>query len=365
LNSKGSFAIKLEQIQHINPSQFSALKSCPLRVVFSSTHIPRYLPASPSTRLGTIVHKVVEIAGVHQFDETTFEELWHSKVQEQEQQMKQSWFERHLIPLHKTALDYDVKKRQCFLLLRSLKSPLAPMREIDSLKTLKEHSLKSRDGLIIGRADKIRTEQDGTTTIIDYKTGKIHRDKKDTKWAPEYEEQLKLYAALFNEEYNKWPSSLAVITLDGQKKDINFNETECAILLEQCRKELLAINSIIAGDESLSTKTSKLAYPSPAKCRYCLHRPICEPYFDVRQRSLAKDWPLDIWGEVKEKKVLLNGLGKITLVTLLGAVSNIRGLKIDRQPALAQSNKIAIFSLQNDGSENNFKEGQFTTIYGI
>jgi ATP-dependent exoDNAse (exonuclease V) beta subunit len=184
LNPKISYDVKLQQLRHISPSQFSALKRCPLRVIFSSTPIPRYLPSSPSARLGTVVHKIVEIAGAHQFDEGAVEDLWHSKVQEQEQQMKQSWFDRHLIPLDKTAPDYEVKKRQCFLILGSLKSTLTTVPGIASVQTLKEQSLKSKDGLIVGRADEIRTEQDGTVTIVDYKTGKIHGDQQDTKIGP-------------------------------------------------------------------------------------------------------------------------------------------------------------------------------------
>ena len=69
---------------------------------------------------------------------------------------------------------------------------------------------------------------------------------------------------------------------------------------------------------------------------------------------------------ISEKKLLGNGLRKIVLDPLWGnSQIKIRGLQLDRHEALDSFQKIGIFSLYSDKKDNNFKEGLFTTIYGL
>jgi hypothetical protein len=56
----------------------------------------------------------------------------------------------------------------------------------------------------------------------------------------------------------------------------------------------------------------------------------------------------------------------ITLIPSVGTLSiNIRGLQMERHLAIDAFKRIAAFSLYSDGPCNNYKEGPFTTIYGI
>jgi CRISPR/Cas system-associated exonuclease Cas4 (RecB family) len=307
------------------------------------------------------VHRVIEISGGHSMDEDAFQKLWDGCVCDQEEQMGKSWFERHLVPLSITALDFHLKRNQCFLLLHA-RDNVTQSKKPDASESFHEQWLQSKDGLVVGRADEIRFEGGGAT-IIDYKTGNISGQSIEAEVLSEYKEQLKLYAALFHEEHEEWSHNLIVISLNGKSHYIDFEENECLILLEESKNMLRRVNSIIEANEKAPLK---LASPSQTNCWYCLYRPLCEPYFLARQGDLTEGWSNDVWGIVAEKKMLRNGLGKIVLTPLSGTSPiNIRGLRLERHAALDAFQKIGIFSLYSDNSDNNYKEGQFTTIYGI
>jgi CRISPR/Cas system-associated exonuclease Cas4 (RecB family) len=298
-------------------------------------------------------------------DEDCFKRLWDRCVRDEEERMGKSWLERHLSPLSLTALDFHVKKSQCFLLLQAREN-VNQNKKPEAAKSFHEKWLRSKDSLVVGRADEIRFNEAGAT-IVDYKTGSISGQSFKEEVLSEYQEQLKLYAALFHEEHEEWPNNLIVIGLDGKSHCIDYEKNECLILLEESKNMLQRVNSIIADNMTSGKPTlSKLASPSQTKCRYCLYRPICEPYFLMRQSNSAEGWPNDAWGVVAEKRILQNGLGKIVLIPLQGSfTTNIRGLRLERHGALGVCQKIGVFSLCSDNSENNYKEGQFTTIYGI
>lgn len=352
-------------ISHISPSLFSSLKECLLRAVWIHNQIPGLLPISPSARLGTVVHQIIEISAGHVMDEADFLKLWDLFVLDQEEQMRNSWFERHLVPLDTTASDFHVKRKQCFLLLRARDNKARSIKP-NSSSEFHEHWLRSKDGLVMGKVDEIRFGEGGAT-IIDYKTGNIFGQSVATEILSEYEEQLKLYAALFYEEYEQWPSDLIVVGLDGRNHHIGYEKNECLALLEESKDLLRRVNKIIEADRGSNRKTQlRMASPSQTKCRYCLYRPICEPYFLARQGDLTGDWPNDKWGIITGKTMLRNGRAKITLIPLFGTAStNIRALRLERHHALDAFKKIAAFSLYSDNSCNSYKEGPFTTIYGI
>ena len=352
---------QLKPLKHVSPTQFSSLKECQLRAVLAAGYSPNLLPISPSSRLGIVVHRIIEMNAGHGLSERDFMELWEKCVRDQEYQMNKSWFERHLLPLSKTALDFHVKKSQCFLLLKHSESLSEELKPAVS-QCFREKYLKSKDRLVIGRADEIRFGEDGAS-LIDYKTGNVLDQSVETEIQTEYQNQLKIYAALFNEEHGLWPKNLILITLDGKYHKIEFSRSECLTLLNQAKDLLLQVNKIIMTDVEPSLK---LASPSPSRCRYCLYRPCCKSYFIVRRNSSPEGWPNDFWGTVTEKKLLLNGLGKLALKTFSGTYPiSIRALKLERHIALKSYQRIGAFSLCSDNLPNYYREGQFTTIYGL
>jgi CRISPR/Cas system-associated exonuclease Cas4 (RecB family) len=353
-------------LKHISPSQFISMKECKLRAVWAANNAPRNLPIYPSSRLGIIIHKMIETAGNRNLDEPELEEIWDICVRDQEEQMKKTWFEKHLVPLSSSALDFNLKKSQCFMLLKSRPCVKGEWNQ-EYVKSCHEIWLRSKDGFVVGRADAIRYEQGGAA-ILDYKTGNVAGQSFDEKLLSGYEEQLKTYAALFYEEYEEWPRSLMIMGLDGKCRHIAYTEDESKALLGELKDMLTQINQTILHNHATAPKDafSELASPSKVNCRFCLYRPSCEPYFLKRQNNREDGWPNDIWGTLLEKKVLKNGLGKILLAELCnGNQIGIRSLHLDRHVSLALSTQISAFSLYIDDSPCLFKEGPFTTFYGI
>jgi CRISPR/Cas system-associated exonuclease Cas4 (RecB family) len=352
----------LKPLKHVSPTHLKSLKECKLRTILSSNGCPNLLPYSPSLRLGMVVHKVLEISSNNGVEKHQFEEIWEQAVKDQENKMTENWYESHLVPLSITALDFHVKKNQCMLLIKTNES-LSLRQEVDRVKFLHEQWLQTKDGLVIGRADEIMFDG-SSATIIDYKTGNVVDESNSENVTRQYQEQLKLYAALFLEEYGKMPDSLIIIGLDGKSHQIYFQKNECLSLLEQLKAILKEVNKTIETNEGVEQIQLALASPHQLICKYCHYRPICRPYFYARKDSLLKDWPNDTWGVVKDLKILQNGLAKVVLTPIFGNPPvSIRGLRLERHPEMKPGTNIAVFSLHSDGSVNSFKEGLFTTIY--
>jgi CRISPR/Cas system-associated exonuclease Cas4 (RecB family) len=307
---------------------------------------------------------VIELSAKTETDSSDFHKLWDKCVNTQEAQMREKWFERHLIPLSNTASNFHVKKIQCSLLLQArVKSMCFEISEVTPAKH--EQWLRSKDGLVVGCADEIRYEGPGEgATLIDYKTGRICEDSAEGEILPQYKDQLMLYAALFYEETDQWPARLMITGLDGSRHLVDFEKKDCLALLELSKEVLSELNRRIENETDV---LKLLANPAQENCQYCLYRPICKSYFLQRKGNKSVGWNSDVWGILEEKKVLLNGLGKISLIPLSGGVDNqmrIRSLQLRRHPALESCQTIGVFSLFPDGSSNCFTEGKFTTIYG-
>ena len=234
-----------------------------LRAVLKSNRIPNFLPASPSSTIGSILHQIFELSHGKPMNNESFQNLWDRCVSCQEEKMLNSWFERHFVPLSRTARDFHLKKSQCFLLLDSRESYI-PIENIAASKSFQEKWSSSEDGLVVGRADEIRFDG-GDATIIDFKTGHVTGESNEEVLI-EYQEQLKLYAALFHDQYGNWPKDLIIKSLDGGIYHIDFEEDECQILLEESKAMLRQVNNILEHYQTLSENAQmELATPEPKK----------------------------------------------------------------------------------------------------
>ena len=57
------FTPRIEALKTISPSRFTALQECALREVWAASQTPQLLPSSPSARLGSIIHRLLQEAG--------------------------------------------------------------------------------------------------------------------------------------------------------------------------------------------------------------------------------------------------------------------------------------------------------------
>ena len=371
--------LAISPLKRISPSRFIALKDCVLREIWTAMKQPSLLPTSPTAILGRIIHKLLEEAGKGQFGKGNtkgVEKRWAELVYEIEQQMKGSWLERSLVPLRRTVPDYEVRKIRAFRKAVEIASEATASRHktIGKSRVRFEVWVESSDGLIGGFIDQVQETDEGAV-LRDYKSGHV-LDKQKTngelKIKDEYEAQLKLYAALYQSTFGRWPVRLEIVPLHGANQPLLFYPTECTNLLEDATDFLVEINRGINEMAASSAEASErfFANPSPSVCRLCQFRPGCSAYRDATDMAAEDQWPQDVWGTVTEIRELGNGRISVSLqvANRQYAVAHIRGLgpSLDRHPALqliSQGDQIAAYSLQRSASLSSFSETPATVIY--
>jgi hypothetical protein len=245
--------------------------------------------------------------------------------------MARNRFERHLLPLSETVRQFDVIRIRAERRAAELSGDVsaAPIRggDAESAPFGFELRVKSGDGLIVGRIDRVLATREGTV-IQDYKSGAISIDD-DGKSAirPEYVNQLRLYAALYYETTHVWPARLELVPLTGPPQDVAYSKMESMKALDSARELLTRVNEDLAGSNGDWDHIERsLADPSPEACRFCAYRPGCLPYLSTRPVGDRSEWPLDFWGEFGRLTKLGNGMSMISLTAEGGLPLFIRGI---------------------------------------
>jgi len=349
-----------------------------LREIWSASRQQPLLPNSPAARLGSVIHRLLEISGkglIKNIDPVEIQHIWDGLVRKTEQEMDESWLERALVPLKRTVLQYEVRRiRACTRAEEILSARAsADKGEVERRSRRFETWIETNDGLVGGTIDEIQ-ETDAGAVLRDYKSGYI------TMAAPEggateidrkYSLQLKLYAALFASKYQRWPARIEIVPLQGAEQVIPFDPSECEALLNQAVSTLNELNRRInrqLGSTDQGTNDGEFANPTPENCRFCLFRPNCKPYKASRDLSRNSDWPRDVWGTVSEFRLLGNGRLTLAITERDKKTIRVRGLTATgfRHPAVAvirEGEDVAIFNLGGNIDRGDFTESQSTIIY--
>lgn len=335
----------LKPLARISPSRYLSMQNCTLREVWTANpEVPKLLPISPAAKVGIVAHKILELVGRGVIkDENMMSEHWEKEILSVEQLMKNNLLERHLVPLAKSTRNYEVKRQLCFHMAKKLFGYRHFQIQHQGVKTEYELWVETDDKKIGAKIDVVRHNQDGIQ-IIDYKTGAvIDTNFQDAYVKKEYQQQLKLYAVIYQSARNVWPVRLTVIDPNQQDYDIQFTRSECLTLLQRAKEFLKSINGKIL--EKVSA--SELAQPSPDTCKYCRYRPGCTKYWS--HRNDTSNWPTDCYGIIKDKFLLGNGNYRIVLGFDNNEIS-IRGLSKERFPFLEDVGvkKIILCNLTKD-----------------
>jgi RecB family exonuclease len=369
----------LTALERISPSRFQSLKGCASREIWAAGGLRHLLPAPPAAKLGSAIHRLLEEAGKGLFREggtTAIEKRWDELTAEAESAMRSSWLESHFVPLKATVRDYQVRRLRAIQRAAEISQSLrpAPTLPAGQLPRKCELWVATPDGLAGGYIDQVEVCPAGAV-LRDYKTGHILEGASAATAGvvkESYEVQLKLYAAIYASATGVWPTKLELIPLQGPVREVEFSRSECEELLGEARNAVADINSIIANNAPARAETL-LAAPSPGSCRYCLFRPACSAYRTARERGATDDaWPEDLWGTVREKRVLGNGkilLGIQQAIPGAPAVT-IRGLNAtpERHPALSTlvpGDSVAAFGLKSSGIGGTLQESSWTVIYRL
>jgi CRISPR/Cas system-associated exonuclease Cas4 (RecB family) len=275
-----------------------------------------------------------------------------------EEEMKKNPLEKHLVPLAIHTHNYRVKQVMTYNLIRPLFREIAGQVAVGN-KAETELWVQSEDGRIGGKIDLIKHTEEGIH-IIDYKTGMITDSSSAGNTIKDgYKNQLMMYAALYYSSQGIWPIKLVLIGLDQYQYEIPVDKNECQTVIKSAIDFLDELNVRINAGMSADT----FAEPSPENCRFCSYRPTCKKYW--AQREEQSDWPTDIKGLMRGKKLLGNGSMKIELESKNECVS-IRGLTPERYIFLNSAcNEVMFCNLGKDITKGYYREIPMTTGYGL
>lgn len=349
--------INFKEIKRISPSQFYSMKNCAYKSLLAEAFDKKpLLPLSPNAYFGTVLHKILELIakGIVK-SEDDFNTEFDNLVKVLEEDLKQNGF-GFFIPLKVKLRNFGLKKIQ---LKKHLRTETEKTTSLGNIKFYSEKWFESQDKLIGGKIDLV-IENENQIEILDFKTGAITQDCLDDEGEiysdvkNEYKEQLKLYAHLYFENTNRFPTALSLVDLARQKFPVEFSEQECKSLFDEAKSLLKSTN------DSINTKSFS-ANPKQENCKYCLYRPACSFF----HKKLETDFSFnDVWGEIKQVKKFQNG--NVSLFLQNGdknlTIKNISSEEFDKLNN-NKNKQIRIYNVRKEATEFVYSVVDTTKFY--
>lgn len=349
--------IDFKEIKRISPSQFYSMKNCAYKSLLAEAFEKKpLLPISPNAYFGTVLHRMLELitkGSIKNEDEFNVEFDKQVKIVEDDLQNKGFGF---LVPLKMKLKNFGLRKIQLKKHLRN--EPERPMNKTN-LKFYSEKWFESKDYLIGGKIDLI-VENGNYVEIIDFKTGTVTEDYLDDEGETtsdvktEYKEQLKLYAYLYFENTNNFPTSLSLVDLAKKKFSVEFSEEECKTTFDEAKSLLGKINSCV-------NENRFYANPTETNCKFCLYRPACVFYQVVLDKNFSFN---DVSGEIKDVKRFQNGNVSVFLQNgqLDLTIKNFSSEEYDELNN-RRNRKISIYNLRKEATDFIYSVADTTMIY--
>lgn len=349
--------INFKEIKRISPSQFYSMKNCAYKSLLAEAFDKKpLLPLSPNAYFGTVLHKILELItkGIVK-NEDDFNTAFDKQLKIVEDFLQENGF-GFFVPLQRKLRNFGLKKIQ---LKKHLRNEPKQQTNLGDVNFYSERWFESKDKLIGGKVDLI-IENNDNIEIIEFKTGAITQDclndeeelYSDVK--EEYKEQLKLYAYLYFENTNRFPTTLSLVDLTNQQFMVVFSEEECKIIYDEAKNLLKTTNNCIR------TKSFS-ATPTEVNCKYCLYRPACSFFI----RKLETDFSFnDVFGEIKDVKKFQNGNVNVFLQngTQQLTIKNFNSEKFD-ELNYKRKKKISIYNLRKESTDFVYSVTDTTMIY--
>lgn len=349
--------INFKEIKRISPSQFYSMKNCAYKSLLAEAFDKKpILPLSLNAYFGTVLHKMLELLakGIVK-SEDDFNAEFDKQVKALEEDLQQKGFAFY-VPLKIKLRNFGLKKIQ---LKKHLRSESDKFTSLSNIKYHSEKWFESNDKLIGGKVDLV-IENGNEIEIIDFKTGAITQDCLDDEGEiysdvkNEYKEQLKLYAYLYFQNTNKFPTDLSLVDLAKQKFSVEFSEEECKTLFEEAKILLKSTNNCI-------NRKSFSANPKEENCKYCLYRPACSFFHEKLETDFSFN---DVFGEIKDVKKFQNG--NVSLFLQNGNKSlTIKNISVNEFDELNRSKnkQIRIYNVRKEATEFVYSATDTTLFY--
>lgn len=291
----------VKELKHLSPSLYEAVLACKARAAWIAFGDREAVPSHPRALLGTCVHAVVENAnngglpaGNPDSRRAAAREIFDRKAKDLYDRAHPLVRAKFIAP-DRVPYYYLFRERAAVLALDAaarwdLGHPAAaPTVQGAQAQpaALVETTLRSRDGLLVGRPDYVDA---GAGEVIDYKTGAGPEDDpaglRDTE-----ARQLRLNVHLAREAGLEI-SKAAVVRADGRRADLNVSAADAAAEGQRAREVLRAFNA------EGSAGFERLAQPSPESCRYCPCIPFCEAFWEKASAAWAEQCGTQVEGRV-------------------------------------------------------------------
>ena len=294
-----------QPLGYTTPSGGAALADCGLRTAYESDAAFRgTVPSSPAARLGTVCHRVLELAGAGALPSTSsrhwresFEEAWSTAVEEQEEERRRSPLEAHWPPPERWPY-YAVRKvtarRLCERISDSTRRSPQGGRAPGATE-LQEQRQQAFGGRLRGRADVIRRSPE--TVIEDYKTGPVF-DEASTDVNPHYRTQMLLYAVLEHETMGVWPKRATLVPLQGEPVVIEVDPADATAAAKAALEALEDYNRKVAD----GVQAIELAKPSPTACRFCSYAIECPAFWSSADENWLDEGIVAVAGPIQARE---------------------------------------------------------------
>ena len=277
------------------PTAIEVLRSCMLRNCFeASRNYERRL--GPAARIGTVLHRTLQSLNQNPIAAETTEQLadetrrrFQAELREQQDQSASRVREQSLVwDQNRTnhALDSSISEAIRTQPLgipgsssshwqantywgTSTEDTRPATSNLDGLVEV-EVPVKSNDGLIQGRIDRVEKTETGIR-LVDYKSA-FREDLPER-----YVRQLQLYAYLWFETRGVWPTEAFVFyPMLGSFHVVSVEEAIC--------RQVAAESIDLIGKVARNVKPTELASPGDV-CKVCEFRPWCHPFWRWQSRE--------------------------------------------------------------------------------
>ena len=338
-----------------SPSQLAFGDECLLRAVLGSIRAVPALTAHPAAALGSVFHKLVEMAargavprmGTPNEDANrTLDRL----LDEEDARLSASCPTdapklRELFP----PLTWRRKRRTVLDLVDKYLSgavPIAPAnlggrrRRAEDLPkngSWAEVQIEAPSLRLRGQADQIQRKT-GAIVIRDLKTGRVLTNDGDVM--PHIERQMRLYGTMAR---IVWPlDRISLIVDDSVEREVEFSPEHEANVLDWLRTVLDRL------PPDIEVETESLAIVGRG-CEGCAHRHVCPAYRqkapDIWRGESPVRMPLDIWGEVMVVSAH-QGFADFTIRDAAGRTVKVFGVTTVRASDFRPGDPIWLFSLR-------------------
>lgn len=260
------------------PTMVEIIRSCPARAAFSAS--PGYeRRLGSAARVGLAMHAALEslvsdpivatgIADVAAQARRRFDVLLGAQVEQAQTRARER---QQPFGSSRVEAAAEAVVAEAIRISRLGLAPRLPTVTTTSVEV--EVPVRSRDGQFEGMVD--RAERDGAGVhLIDYKSAT--RDDLPDR----YRRQLQLYAYLWHETRDEWPTSgLVVYSALGTTHPVDIEPAQCLAVAQEARRLLEPIEAMDA---------DPAGQPGDV-CTVCEYRPWCVPFWDwVRAGSLVE-----------------------------------------------------------------------------